>query len=292
MLTEQLKDDFLYCEEIIKKHSKSFYYAFSKLPPEKANAIYAIYAFCRIADDYVDESASHEEKFEKISQLQIELDLFSENQEVNHPLWRALRYTFTQFELELEPFYDQLKGQFMDLNFTPPKTMTELEVYSYYVAGSVGLMILPIIATESWMKLKKSAIDLGIAMQLTNILRDVGEDYFENKRVYLPQNLVSVYYSLEDLNAGIISDSFTQMWEIIANRAELLYQQFFASVEKFDHDSQTAVALSAYLYKEILDAVRNANYDCLSKKNYVTKEQMDNIDMTFNRSAQLLFEER
>ncbi len=99
---------------------------------------------------------------------------------------RALRHVFNTFDMDIQPFYDQLTGQEMDIHFSSPKTLQQLEEHSYYVAGSVGLMLLPIIATENQQYLKKTAVDLGLAMQITNILRDIGEDFYQKNRIYLP----------------------------------------------------------------------------------------------------------
>ena len=274
----QQKADFKYCEDMIKKHSKSFYYAFSKLPRKKANAVFAIYAFCRIADDCVDENTSIVEKRQALENLKMELDLFKMGEEANVPLWRALRTVFNEYSMSIEPFYDQITGQMMDIHFSPPKTMLDLETYSYYVAGSVGRMLLPIIASNSRQDLTRAAVDLGIAMQITNILRDVGEDYFEKQRIYLPQEeMLKHQYSRSDLHEGIVNIHFIQLWEGMALRAETLYQSFFEHSNLFDRDSRLTVSLSAHVYKEILNAVRASHYNCLSTRNYVPVEVMNAI---------------
>lgn len=270
----RLQWDYLYCENIIKKHSKSFYQAFSKLPSEKAQAVYAIYAFCRYADDSVDETRDSSKQKENWSTLYHQLQLFEKGEEVDHPIWRALRDVFTRYEMNITPFYDQLKGQQMDIFFEQPKTMEELEEYCYYVAGTVGLMLLPILATENHQHLKHYAVHLGKAMQLTNILRDIGEDY-RNNRIYLPETFFQRgYYTNQDLADHKINGTFIEIWESIANRSEELYQLFYAGIESFDQDSQLHVLLSAHIYKEILTAVRENGYDCFYKRNYVSKEKM------------------
>lgn len=231
--------DFLYCEKIIKKHSKSFYYAFSQLPEKKAKAIYAIYAFCRSADDRVDENVDPISQRRDLERLKYELDLFNRGEEINHPLWRALRHVFNNYEVDIQPFYDQLIGQGMDIDFKQPNTLEELEDYSYYVAGTVGYMLLPIIGSKSIETLKEAAIDLGVAMQITNILRDIGEDYQEKKRIYLPKvELDYVGYSTKDLSSGVINESFIELWEKLALRAEVLYDSFTKHIHHFDSDSQ------------------------------------------------------
>ncbi|MFC3787513.1 phytoene/squalene synthase family protein [Paenibacillus sp. GCM10012307] len=278
MGTEQMQADFAYCKTIIKQHSKSFYYAFSQLPMEKANAVYAIYAFCRTADDCADSNQPHLEKLESLQRLKKELDLFSEQEEVDHPLWRALRQVFTEYDMDIQPFYDQLTGQWMDVNFSIPKTMHELESYSYYVAGSVGLMLLPVLASKAAADLRPSAIKLGTAMQITNILRDVGEDFHQKQRIYLPEEEMERFrYTQEDLRYGIINENFINLWEELASNAESLYDQFCSSIDLFDADSKMPLSLSMGVYRGILDAVRSNDYDCLSKRNYVTKEIMSKI---------------
>lgn len=286
LVTKQLQMDYAYCEAIIKKHSKSFYYAFSGLPVEKANAVYAIYAFCRIADDSVDENPLLRDKVLALKKLKSELDLFDKNKEIDHPLWRSLRHVFNTFDMNIDFFYDQLIGQEMDIDFSSPKTVAELEKYSYYVAGSVGLMLLPIIASENHHELKSAAVDLGVAMQITNILRDVGEDYYEKGRIYLPEEeLIAYNYTSDNLDAEVINESFIQLWEKLAVRAEYLYDCFTNYTSKFDADSQIPVSLSAMVYRGILDAVRENNYDCLSQRNYVDKDTMSEINITISNCS-------
>ncbi|MDU0202117.1 phytoene/squalene synthase family protein [Paenibacillus sp. PFR10] len=278
MDSARLQADFAYCETIIKKHSKSFYYAFSQLPKEKANAVYAIYAFCRTADDCADSNQPFVEKLESLQRLKKDLDLFRTHAELDHPLWRALRQVFTDYNMDIQPFYDQLTGQWMDMNFTIPQNMHELESYSYYVAGSVGLMLLPVLASRSAEELRPSAIDLGTAMQITNILRDIGEDLHTKERIYLPEEeMERSGYTQKDLRHGLINENFVRLWERLAERAESLYNLSYSSIDLYDDDSKMPLLLSVGMYRGILDAVRSNNYDCFSKRNFVTKENMIKI---------------
>lgn len=285
-MTNRAKEsDFQYCEKIIQRYSTSFYYVFSKLPRDKANAVFAIYAFCRIADNTMDENRTIEERQRALEKLEMELNLFQLGSELDVPLWRALRYVFDNYAMSLEPFYDQLKGQRMDLHFSPPQTMQDLEDYSYYVAGSVGRMLLPIIASNAPRDLSDTAVDLGIAMQITNILRDVGEDYYEKQRIYLPLAEIKHYqYSVADLHNGVINMNFIGLWEKLALRAEVLYDRFLEHIGLYDQDSQLPIALSAQVYREILNAVRASHYNCLSQRNYVGKDRMNAISKAINLS--------
>ena len=270
-----IASDYAYCEKIIKRHSKSFYYAFSNLPKDKARAVYAIYAFCRTADDSVDENNTSGLQLIALDRLTDELNHFAKGQEVDHPLWRALRDVFNRFDMDIQPFYEQLTGQRMDIHFMSPSNLSSLETYSKYVAGSVGKMLLPIIASNAKMDLNRVAEELGIAMQLTNILRDVGEDYRDKGRIYLPQEEMERYkYSEVFLSEGQITKNFVAMWEYLAKRAENLYDNFTQHIGEFDEDSRFPVLSSAHVYQGILNSVRKSGYDCFNQKNYVSAVEM------------------
>src|SRR5699024_9646010 len=120
--TLELEKAYRYCEEIIKEHSKSFYYAFSRLPKEQAKAVYAIYAFCRSADDSVDEVPSTKRQIKGIHQLEEALRQFEKGTRLSHPMWIALGDVFDRYPMEFQPFYDQLTGQKMDIQFQQPAT--------------------------------------------------------------------------------------------------------------------------------------------------------------------------
>ncbi|WP_341868518.1 phytoene/squalene synthase family protein [Marinilactibacillus kalidii] len=252
----------------MKKHSKSFYFAFSRLPEAKAKAVYAIYAFCRQADDSIDEASTAQEQQQALKKIKGLLEEFESGHVPDLPVWRALKDVFDTFDLSLQPFYDQLEGQTMDYHFKQPETLKDLEQYSYFVAGSVGLMLLPILAIKHHQELTETAISLGIAMQITNILRDVGEDRREIGRIYLPRELMDeMNYSDRDLKNQMINPSFIALWERLAKRSEQLYQIVKQDLTKFDQDSQLPVLVSANVYAGILEAVRKNGYDCFSKRN-------------------------
>ncbi len=254
--------DFKCCEEIIKTNSISFYKAFSKLPYKKSRAIYAIYAFCRICDDIIDESND----IDKLESLKKDLSDFENGTTKDESLWRALRVVFNEYDMDIEPFYHMIDGQYMDYNFKNIETQEELERYCYYVAGTVGLMILPIIATENHRELKDIAKDLGYAMQITNILRDIGDDLKKN-RVYLPKGVIYYNgYSYEKLYNKTIDSNFIRIWEEEAILSESLYNKVNNKIKLFDKDSRLAVKLSAEFYKGILKEVRKNNYDCFNKR--------------------------
>lgn len=267
-LFKEFKEDFDYCEEIIKKHSKTFYAGFSLLPKEEAMSVYAVYAFCRKADDLVDEEANAE----GLKHLKEDLKLFEEGKEKDHPVWRALRVVFSTYDMDIAPFYEMIEGQEMDLSFTQPETQEDLEDYSYYVASTVGLMLLPLIAKHP-KKLKEDAIALGKAMQITNILRDIGED-LENNRLYLPKNVMEKFgYTRDMLERHEISEKFIALWEYEAQIAEAYYEQSLNLLDNLNKEARNPLYLSLIFYKEILEVVRENSYDCFTKRAIVGKRR-------------------
>lgn len=266
MLTDfrRYQADFDYCERIIEHHSKSFYAAFSKLPEQKAMSVYAIYAFCRRADDAVDV----EKNPEKLAELKAQLGAFQKGEHPDEPLWRALAVVFKHYPLDIQAFYDMLEGQRRDVHFTQPETQQELEEYSYYVAGSVGLMLLPILSKD-WQKIVEEAKELGEAMQITNILRDIGEDEAEG-RIYLPRDKMAEYgVTHEDLNAHRRTQAFVNLWEFEAKRAEESYQKGLTMMPWIDEDCRGPLLAASYFYREILQVIRENDYQVFTQRHAV-----------------------
>ncbi|MDA9472174.1 phytoene/squalene synthase family protein [Enterococcus sp. 5H] len=261
-------EDFAECEQTIRKHSKSFYRAFAQLPKQKAWSVFAVYSFCREADDIIDVYND----LGRLTLLEKELTEFLSGNIPDRYFWRALVPVFETYKMEPQAFYDMLTGQKMDWDFQQPETQEQLEEYSYYVAGSVGLMLLPILSNQAE-KVKNQGIQLGQAMQITNILRDIGED-FKNQRIYLPKEVMKKYHvTLDTLKHERIDESFIKLWEYEAMRAEKLYQGAKSMISDIDSDCQEALLLSAAFYEGILDAVRKNNYQCFNTRNYVKKSQ-------------------
>lgn len=264
-LFEVYHADFAYCETVIKQHSKSFYTAFSQLPKRKAQSVYAIYAFCRRADDLIDLAGN----VEGLDQLEQQLIDFGKGKVPNDPIWRALAVVFANFPIDLSPFYDMLNGQRKDISFEQPKDMMTLEVYCYYVAGSVGLMLLPLLTDQS-SRIIEPAKKLGEAMQLTNILRDIGEDY-QRGRVYLPKEEMEKFQVTEEaLNNKSVTPAFIALWESLAVQAEEWYKQSFEMLPLIHKECQLALTSAAFIYREQLEVIRKNNYQVFTRKNKIS----------------------
>jgi 4,4'-diapophytoene synthase len=264
-LFDKFSEDFASCEEVIKKHSKSFYSAFSQLPKDKARSVFAIYAFCRQADDAIDRFKD----LTLLNDLQHGLQQLEAGTVLDAPIWRALSVVFATYDLPFQPFYDMLTGQRMDLDFQQPATEADLSHYSYYVAGSVGLMLLPILSSSA-AEIQTPAKKLGEAMQRTNILRDIGEDLAMN-RLYLPKETMERFaVTPQQLKQKKVTTSFIRLWEFEAEIAEKQYEEATLMMPQIDEDCQEALMAALLIYRELLTVIREKKYQVFLKKNVVS----------------------
>ena len=260
MNSEQAYD---FCESIIRNNSRSFYAAYKGLPIRKRQAVFAVYAFCRKVDDSID---SHHD----LKELEIYdhwLDQIAQDIELDDPVYVALKDTIRHYQIGLKPFRDMIIGQRMDVQFTQPKDEAALLDYCYHVASTVGLMLLPILAEKEHDSLNQTAMVLGYAMQITNILRDVGEDAKMN-RIYLPVEDLNISV-LSAIETGRVNPEFIALWEKWAHKAEVYYEEASSQIHRFDEDSRLPLMQSLVYYKAILNTVRQADYDCLTKRQSV-----------------------
>ena len=261
-----IRENYKQCENIIKQYSKSFYYAFSTLPEDKAKAIYA---FCRQADDIADALKDQE----KLDNLKNDLSLFFSGITKDTFLWRALRDVHNKFNLDAEAFQAQLEGRrYADFNFKEPKKESELLVYCDQVAGSVGRMLTQILATHNNNVETKSVFTLlGYGMQITNILRDIGEDAL-NGRIYLPKGVMDFYdYSEEDIRNQVVNKNFIELGMHYINLADRYYQTWISKIHLYDEDSRLATLSSALIYREIMVEIQGLNFDVYNHRAVVSK---------------------
>lgn len=172
----------------------------------------------------------------------------------------------------------------MDLEITRYETLDDLLVYCNKVASSVGMMISPILAPgRSIKKLEQISYDLGIALQLTNILRDIGEDITKG-RIYIPQTLLSKYNITEDdIKNGIINKNFKDMFEEVMSIANSYYEKALTNIDIFEDNAKLAVLYSLFIYREILEECKSANYDVYTKKNFVPLKRKIEIIHDINK---------
>lgn len=269
-VVNQLNEAYGYCEQIINKHSKTFSKAFSLLPKKQKQAVWAIYAFCRQVDDIVDEG---ENPKVELDQFELDFKVFLNGELPNEDLmWYALSDVFTSFDMDPVPFQEMIDGQRMDITANDIKTNEQLHYYCYLVASTVGLMLLPVLAPGKEEKLRDGAVSLGIGMQLTNILRDIGED-LERDRIYIPEELMLKHnYSYEDLQSHVINSSFISLWEDMAEQAADYYHEALQTIHEYPLYSRTPVQGATYLYRAILPSIRKNRYQVFIERNYVSDQ--------------------
>jgi phytoene synthase len=260
-------EDLDWCEALTKRHSKSFHFAFRFLPRDRARAVWATYAFCRLFDDAVDDPADPED----FDLLRLQWSRFRDGDTPGTHMWRALRWAFGRFGMTAAPFDDLIRGLDSDRTFVQPEDDAALDRYCHLVAGTVGLMLLPVLASSAPRgSLDLPAARLGQAMQLTNILRDVGEDRARG-RIYLPKQAMAEFgVDGATLAAGKPDAAFVALWERYARHAEDLYAESLRYVDAYDGVARRPLRMAARIYRAILGEVRRHGHDCLTRRNRVS----------------------
>jgi len=249
-------------EEITREHSKSFYLASQLLPEEKRSAVRALYAFCRIVDDIVDEDTvderdTHLDYWREV----VQSASFSDDDLV------AVAWTDTLARYHIPSHYalQLIDGVNRDITQTRYQTFDELATYCYGVASTVGLMSMYIVGFES-NEAVPYAIKLGVALQMTNILRDVGED-FRNGRIYLPRDELALYGIREsDMAAGRVTDAWRLFMKFQIERTRQLYKEAWPGVKMLEREGQLAIGAAAGFYQGILDAIEANDYDNFNQR--------------------------
>ncbi|HET9111957.1 MAG TPA: squalene/phytoene synthase family protein [Ktedonobacterales bacterium] len=257
-----------YCREITREIARTFYYGSLFLPEAKRRAAWALYAFCRIADDIVDERDLYPNPQADLARWRGAL-LGAYAGQPRGPVMRAWADTLSRYPVPLRPALDLLDGVEMDLSGAAFATFEELRLYCYRVAGTVGLLMAPILGYRDEAALS-AAVDLGIAMQLTNILRDLAEDAARG-RLYLPTDELAAFgYTRAELEQGQITPAFVELMRFQIARAEEYYQHGLRGVRLLDDDAQLAIALSGYLYRAILGRIHMRSYDVFSERIHIS----------------------
>lgn len=253
-----------YCEKKTARSGSSFYYSFLFLPPEQRRAIMALYAFCREVDDVVDECSDPALAQTTLQWWREEIArLYAGTPQ--HPVSQALQTAIARYNLPQEHFQEIIDGMAMDLSQTRYATFKELSLYCYRVASVVGLMAATIFGYEDRHTLKY-AHDLGMAFQLTNILRDVGEDAARG-RIYIPADELARFgVSEDDIRAQRMSGGMQELLRFQAERARNYYDKAFAHLPTADRYRQRSGLIMAAIYLSTLDAIEQQGYPVLARR--------------------------
>jgi len=277
----QLDQAYEICRKETQQWAKTFYLGTLLLPTEKRKAIWAIYVWCRRTDEIMD---SKEALTKSQNELSDNLDEWEENTKnvfkgnIKSELDSVLLDTIKKYPQSIKPYLDMIDGQRMDLNKFRYKDFEELKLYCYRVAGTVGLMTQNVMGIDSaytsapWSAMpdpSEAAIALGIANQLTNILRDVGEDRHRG-RIYLPQADIEKFnYSEEELLKGKINKQWKELMNFQLTRAREWFQKSEDGIKWLSSDARWPVWTSLRLYRGILDSIERLDYDVFNNRAFV-----------------------
>ena len=266
---------FAYCESVTRAHARSFFFAARFLPAAKRRAIYPIYAFCRHVDDAVDEAgeASAESMRRVVEVWESRLrDVFGNKAEINSEgatdqdlVFIAWQDLLGRYRFDIEIPLDLVKGIVQDTEKNRFQSFDELYVYCYRVASTVGLMSAEILGYSDSVALE-NAEALGIAMQLTNILRDVREDA-ERDRIYLPrEDLDRFGVTEEQIREGRFDRNFRDLMKFEVERAREYYRKGNDGIRFLERDTRLTVDLASTVYSKILDVIESMDYNIFNRR--------------------------
>jgi 15-cis-phytoene synthase len=265
-MSTSLDESYAYCRAVAKKRARNFYYSFVLLPPEKKNAMCAIYAFMRYCDDLSDEPGATRAAMNRWRQALT--DALAGHPDEN-PSWPGFLDSVARYTIPHEYFYEMIEGVASDLTPRTIATFEQLYEYCYRVASVVGLTIVHIFGFQS-PESRAAALPLaekcGIAFQLTNILRDVREDA-DLGRIYLPaEDLARFGVSGEDLKYGRRTEQFGRLMEFETERARSYYRESAPLLNLIAAKSRPSLWALIAIYSKLLDRVAESHYDVLARR--------------------------
>ena len=257
-----------YCQQKAAASGSSFYYSFLFLPHERRRAITALYAYCREVDDIVDEGLDPQVAATKLAWWRLEVEKLYAG-DPSHPVTRALQPYVDKFSISKTHLLEIIDGMEMDLRQARYLDWPGLERYCYLVAGVVGLLASRIFGYSN-PGTQDYARSLGLAFQLTNIIRDVGEDA-RNNRVYLPMSELKEFgVTAADILQARETEAFTKLMQFQAARARQHYAAAFAALPAEDRKPQRAGLIMAAIYRTLLDEIEADGFKVLTRRTSLT----------------------
>ncbi len=258
-----LESDYERCADVTRRASSNFYYAFMLLSVERRRALHAVYAFCRFLDDIADDESVRDPAY-LLKKWREELERVYVGAPTR-PVSRALADSAHRFNIPRRYFEDFIAGIEMDLSRNRYRTFDELKVYCYRVASVVGLICIEIFGYRN-PSAKSYAENLGIAFQITNILRDVREDA-ARKRIYLPlEDLERFGVSEDDILRGQYSENFVRLMEFEAGRAQNFYELALTALAPEDRSTLLTAEAMRRIYGALLERIVKSNYRVLDRR--------------------------
>lgn len=268
---DTLNFSYRFCENLTKRQAKNFAFAFIFLPKFKQRAMNAVYAFARVVDDIADEEGrTSEQRSRDLENCRHQLREALKGHP-RGPVMAALAHTISSFEIPVQYFYELIDGMEMDLDKSRYSTFSELWKYCYHVASTVGLITIEIFGYRG--DVREYAIDMGIALQLTNIIRDIQED-LERDRLYLPQeDLEKFSLREEDLKKEEAPQALSDFMGFQVQRAEKYYENAAKLMGHLSRDSVFCPATLKEIYHQILLKIKRENFDVFSRRIRLTTSE-------------------
>ena len=264
-------DAYRYCADVTRRSGSSFSAAFWMLPKPKRRALHAIYAFCRFADDIADDPAIRGDRAALLERWREELDAAYRGK-AEHPIGIALGDVVHRFRLPEEVFEDLLAGIAFDLRGEPVESFDDLREYCYRVASTVGILLVHVMGYRNPRALEYAEV-MGIAVQLTNVLRDVGDDAGSG-RIYLPrQELARFGVEAESLGSGPMTDELRLLLGYFAERARIFYERAEALLPDEDRRTLRPAEAMGRIYRTLLDDLHRKGFPCLEAPLRLTRSR-------------------
>ncbi|EDY87651.1 phytoene synthase [gamma proteobacterium HTCC5015] len=271
-----------YCLDKTKSSGSSFYHSFRFLPEEQRLGMIALYAFCREVDDVVDETLDEQQARSELDEWRQRVDDLY-NGRADHPVCIALKDDLQRFNLHREHLLELIDGMAMDLDQNEYANFSELALYCYRAASVVGLLTVEIFGYRDRGTLQY-AHDLGMAFQLTNILRDVGEDA-KRGRIYLPQDELQRFgVAKAHLHLNHTTPEAQKLFAYQAERAERYYQKAFATLPEGDRYAQRSGLIMAAVYHRLLQHIGQRDFRILEQRPSLSKWRKIRIAWTAARA--------
>nr|AND81100.1 phytoene synthase [Botryococcus braunii] len=281
---DALDEAYARCGIITEDYAKTFYLGTKLMTPQKAKAIWAIYVWCRRTDELVDGPNASRITPAALDSWEHRLESLFEGRPYD-AMDAALTDTVAHYPVSIQPFKDMIDGMRMDLTKARYCNFDELYDYCYKVAGTVGLMTTPVMGVDPQYKgpleaVYRAALALGTANQLTNILRDVGEDAAQRNRIYVPldeldqfgiQESEIISGNMFSPHTGLIDDRWERFMKYQISRARAYFADAEAGVDFLDSDARWPVWSALILYRQILDAIEANGYNNFTQRAYVKK---------------------
>lgn len=249
----------------------NFYYSFLLLPPSQRKAIKDVYAFCRMLDDIVDDDPAGRDPAAELQYWRDEVEACYQGCPISE-FGERLMSSIVEFTLPRQPFLDLIEGMEMDLRWHSYQTFADLREYCYRAASAVGLICIEIFGYES-ARTREYAVNLGLALQMTNILRDLKEDIGRG-RIYLPlEDMDRFGYREQDLKANRYNAPFIELMKHEHARAVSYFQKAAASLPEVDQPSMFAAEIMGTIYREMLGQMPEIQFDVFRNRVSVTKSR-------------------